>query len=436
MSTAEIRSVIESSQASDILPVEDWDNLRELLLSSERTSIASLQGDLAKLRERIENPELRTYDIAEVISEATALSQAANDDLSNALRPVLEAQFSISARENPELMAEALFPILGPAIRKMIASLFRFDSRISGKPYSIEQLFLIDRPTGLPIVHVIKEAAIVQDADMVSGMLSAIQSYVQEAFSTPSFDGLNTLEIGDLSVWIEWGPNAVLASVIRGLCPESFRRALQQRLETVHQQYTEELRNYEDNPDAFEQLKIELHDFIHSHDARAVRKIPELTQKQKYWALTAPAVISTLLACFVYAKVDTYQWQTYINRLKASPGIVVIEESRGFGRYRVEGLRDPLAKDPESLLRESAIERDAVDIQFTPYQALDSMFVLERARTFLNLPDTAQLHLEGSRLIVLGLVTFQWFEEARKKAPMIAGVDSILYKSSLYNQEN
>lgn len=429
-------SVIDSNQTPDNLSGDQWETLRHLLLSSERATIEALQSDLTALRERIESPEQRTHDIGEVLSQATALSQASNDDLSNALRPVLEAQFSVSARENPELMAEALFPILGPAIRKMIASLFKFDAKFSGKPYSIEQLFLIDRNTGLPIVHVVREETIAQDADMVSGMLSAIQSYVQEAFSTPSFDGLNTLELGDLSVWIEWGPNAVLASVIRGIGPESFRYALQQRLELVHQQYAAQLRNYDGDSDTFESLQIELHDFIHNHDAKAVRKVPELTHKQRLWAYTSGVVLCALLAWFVYAKVDAHQWQGYINQLKDSPGIVVVDESRGFGRYRVEGLRDPMAKDPRSLLELSPFEPETVDIQFTPYQSLDSGFVLKRARALLDLPDTVQLELEGTMLIVIGRVSSQLLKDVRRLGPMIAGVDSIRYQSYLPSQEN
>lgn len=436
MSPAANKATVDSSQSPDPFLTNDWDTLRELLLSSERSKIEALQSDLSKLRERMESPELRAHDIGEVLSNATALSQAANDDLSNALRPVLEAQFSASARENPELMAEALFPILGPAIRKMIASLFKFDSKNSGKPYSIEQLFVIDKNTGLPIVHVVREEAIAQDADMVSGMLSAIQSYVQEAFSTPSFDGLNTLELGDLSVWIEWGPHAVLASVIRGIGPESYRHALQQRLEMIHEQYPEELINYEGDPDSFEPLKIELHDFILNHESKPVRKIPELTPKQRSWALGAGVVLCALLSWFVYAKVDAYHWQGYIKQLQDTPGIVVVEESRGFGSYRVIGLRDPLASDPLSLLKQSSIEPEAVDIQFTPYQALDSIFVLERARALLTLPDTVRLELEGSMLIVNGRVTSQLLKDIRRLAPMISGVDSVRYKSYLTSQED
>lgn len=412
-------------------PLDELEALRSLLLAEERTTIDSIRNDLTTLRERIESPEQRAQDISDVLSDATVLSQDANGDLSSALRPVLEAQFSVSARENPELMAEALFPILGPAIRKMIASLFKFDASGSSKIYSIEQLFVIDKETGIPLVHVVHEDAFAQDADMVSGMLSAIQSYVQEAFSTASFDGLNTLELGELSVWIEWGPNAVLASVIRGIGPESFRLSLQERLESIHQNYSQELQDYDGDSEPFEPLKSELTKYIHSNHKKTITKISKLTKKQRIWSCVAIVTLAALVAGFVHSKIDEHRWQSYISQLKVTPGIIVTGEARGFGEYRIEGLLDPMALEPSVVLEHSSLQSADVSFQFEPYYALHPPFIIKRARSMLAPPETTQLTLQGGTLVIEGLVTSEWLKETRRIAPLIAGIESVKYISTL-----
>ena len=424
-----------SDGSSDEQPIDDWVSLRQLLLSKELAAIESLRNDLDLLRNRIDDPEQRTKDLSEVLTAATVQNRDASGEFSAALRPIVEAEFRATARENPEVMAEALFPVLGPAIRKMIASLFKFDASGAGKLYSIEQIFLIDKITGLPIVHAVHEKASAQDADMVSGMLSAIQSYVQEAFSTSSFDNLNTLELGELSVWIEWGPNAVLASVIRGIAPESFRHLLQEWLESIHKNNADRLRSYDGDSAGFETVKNDLNEFLNNPHLGKSLKASRLTPKQRKWAWRSAAPILALAVWFGHAKIDEHRWQGYIETLKTTPGIIVINDSRGFGRYNVKVLQDPLAQDPLKLLEEFPIDKDAVSIDLSTYQTLHPDIVLKRAISLLNPPDTATMDLNDGKLIVRGSVTSHWLNNARQFAPLITGVDSIIYRLNLLPSE-
>ena len=57
-------------------------------------------------------------------------------------------------------------------------------------------------------------ASVVQDADLVSGMFNAIQSFVKDSFSVTDGETLNLLEVGDLTVWIEQSPDFILADVV------------------------------------------------------------------------------------------------------------------------------------------------------------------------------------------------------------------------------
>ena len=117
-------------------------------------------------------------------------------------------------------------------------------------------MFLIHRKTGLLLQHVrAGPTARCADAQMVSAMLTAIRDFAQDSFRTAEQDSLDALEVGELSVWIEQGPEAVIAAVIRGNAPKDFRRTLQDAVERVHLQFGEALAAF-------------------SGDAQAVRRHP------------------------------------------------------------------------------------------------------------------------------------------------------------------
>jgi len=49
-------------------------------------------------------------------------------------------------------------------------------------------------------------------------------------------------------------------------------------------------------------------------------------------------------------------WDAYVARLRVEPGIVITDEGRRSGRFMVAGLRDPLAVDPQAVLRDSDVD--------------------------------------------------------------------------------
>ena len=221
---------------------------------------------LAELRKRLEDPITRAEDIGEVLPQVLQL-HAHDPHLAKALTPPLEKAITASVQRNPKPLADALFPVMGPAIRKavsaglagMVESLnrtlehslswrsfrWRLEALRTGKSfgeivllktlvYRVEQVFLIDRKTGLLLQHVRTGTGAVQDANMVSGMLTAIRDFVQDSFRVAEHDSLETFQVGDLAVWIEAGPHAILAAAIRGSAPRELRRALQDALESIH----------------------------------------------------------------------------------------------------------------------------------------------------------------------------------------------------------
>lgn len=409
--------------------VDDLEALRVILLSAERERGEQLYNRLELVEARISDPEIRVRDTSEILVRAFRLRQDADDEFSTCLRPVVEEQFHLSVRENPDVMAEALFPILGPALRKMIANLIKPDTKSKGRPYSVEQLFLIEKESGLPICQVASARANTQDADMVSGMLSAIQAYLQEAFSTNEFDSLNTLQMGELSVWIEWGPVTVLAAVVRGVPPATCREALQQRLELIHRDYAEELENYAGDASVFDPLKPELLLFVDQYDGSLRNRLRALPSHVRRWIALGAGVLILLFFWVMYSFYDSHRWQSYISELEKQPGIVITSDSRTFYDYRVFGLKDPLAMDPNTLLEKTSLNAQKVEQYFEPYQALHPEFVLARVRSTLIPPRSVQLRLVGTRLLISGNAPQHWAIDAVRLARSIAGIDTVVLHS-------
>ena len=204
------------------------EELRKLLVGAELDQLAALEERHAALRDRIDDPAKRSMDLAEALPAAIRAAKA--KPLREALEPVFEKAFSSSVRKNPRELADAIYPIIGPAIRTSIAASirdfaealnqiveksvslrsiqWRVESIITGKPfseilmarsllYSVEQMFLIHRKSGLLLLHVAANGSVLKDADMISGMLTAIQDFLSDSF-TDGGQELETIDAGRL----------------------------------------------------------------------------------------------------------------------------------------------------------------------------------------------------------------------------------------------
>jgi len=97
-----------------------------------------------------------------------------------------------------------------------------------------------------------------EDADVISGMIDAIRRFVQEAFDADDHDGLRDLRVGDTSVLVEWGPQCVLASVVRGVPDDQFRDRTAELLERLHLQYAPDLDTFSGDLAPFESASLDL----------------------------------------------------------------------------------------------------------------------------------------------------------------------------------
>lgn len=399
--------------------------LRELLLSSDRDRVEEAYRRLDALEKRL-SPDARTRETSEILANAMRLRLSGDDQLVDILKPVVVEQFHRTSREEPDVMADALFPILGPAIRKMIASMLIPDSENKKRSYKLDQLYLIDKESGLLLCHVSSSKASTQDAAMVSGMLNAIQSFVHEAFNANEFDGLDVLQVGGLSVWIEWGPSAVLAAVIRGSGPQRLRDEMQIYLENVHMNYAEELQDQQGDTTAFEPLSAELATFLEHHDGSLKNKVKNLHPRIKQWLVGLLVVAFGLIIWTLFNLYDKNRWDEFLAAIESEPGIIVTDSDRRFREYRVSGLKDNLSKNPMELLAISGINPEYVQMEFELYQAIHPKFTLARIHSLLTPPTGVELSLDGRRLHIIGNVSEQWISNARTLVKSVAGAHNVV----------
>lgn len=439
--TAAVRSD-DSPPATDPGAVK-FAELRTLLVGPEQRQLRALQT-------RLDDPVTQAREVSRVLP--TAVELRTNDPhLKRALAPTIEEAISASVRRNPRPLADALFPIIGPAIRKAVAATlssmleslnttldqslswrslrWRLDARRTGKSfaevvllntlvYRVEQVFLIHKPSGLLLQHLTAVGMAARDADLVSGMLTAIRDFVQDSFKVSEDEGLQTLKVGELSVWIEQGPHALLAVVVRGTAPSDLRATLQQTMESVHARYSDVLESFDGDAAKFESarplLEACLQQQYRTRDGQGHRS-PILR------VLAASVVLALGLWMFSALRARAH-WNGYLHDLRAEPGIVVVSTGRNSGKYEVSGLRDPLARDPAALLPLHNLRREDVAGRWELYQALHPSLVLARARHLLRPPAGVDLQFSGGVLSAAGTAPVEWIDASSRLAPALAGV--------------
>src|SRR5205809_4607448 len=213
-------------------PIEEFEELRRLLLSPERE-------ELRDLRDRISDKKRRSRDVAGVLPEAVKRSRQRGDEMARALRPAVEGSIRESIETRPQTFIDALHPVIGPVVRRSVAESFRrflpwlnhtfswrgmkwrLEAWRTGKSfaevvmlrnlvYRVEQVFLIHREANLSLLHVTADSAIARDSDMVAKMLSAIQRFGRDSFKNGEEVGLKEFRVGELQVWIALGHHAYL----------------------------------------------------------------------------------------------------------------------------------------------------------------------------------------------------------------------------------
>ena len=445
------------NQPARELSHDDLDTLRGLLLGPEYKALLQ--------HKRIEeDPELLAKHMSAALTQALQIREADDGSILKFFTPILQKSLSESVTVNPKPIADALYPIIGPAIRKSINASFttmvqnmnellenslsprsfrwRFDAWRTGKSYAevafmntlvfqVEQVFLVHRETGLLLQHVVTDNAISKDPDVVSAMLTAIQDFMKDSFETETDSDLDALKLGDLTLLIEHGPTAVIAAVVRGMVPSGMHLTLSEAMEEIHRDEHLQLENYNGDPSQFDHLKELLSNCLRNQarDSNPQKEVEKPKAKNSKKRAIGLAIGLFVLAGIGYLTYSNYtenkQWNELQQVFHAEPGIILSHASFEDGSYHLHGLADSTARSPESLIREYGEGKLEVKSNFKPYLSLEPALVQQRIEKALLPPETILLNLTDEVLFVSGEASNEWIEQLKLSAPLFAGVSSI-----------
>lgn len=440
------------------------ERLRALILPDERATLRRQQQALDALTARYERlpgalPELL----------ARAGEGAGAKRLRAALAAPVADALGEAVRQRRQLLVDALFPVMGPAIRRAIAEYlrnftdglnraveyslsprglaWRIEAWRSGVPFAqvvlrhtlrfrIDHCFLIDASSGI-VLHRSDAADLRElDADAVAGMLTALGDFVRDTVAGGA-DSLDAATVGEHMVLVERGPRANLACFVRGVPTPGLRAAMARALERIHRQLDDPVGGLAAGAADAAALWDEVLDL--SALDRAARAADPEADAPLAGTARWPARLLLLGACATALALGWWWWQlagwraqarAAIAELAQVPGVVVLAATMPRrGAMDVTLLVDPLAPDPEPWLRGRLPALTRLDLHARGYASTDPAIVLARARAAAGDWPAVRVDAAGDgRLALSGEVadalTVQHLRERLAALPGVTGVDT------------
>lgn len=252
---------------------ETVDRLKELLFDREVREIDGLANRLDKLDERVGGDEQLQRSIARVAVGALREVEATEHaELADAVAPVVvrTVQAEIVSPHNQDALAGALYPKIGQMVRSYVASavqdliedinrrlesgllrnrlVLRLRSLFSGRSMAelvladtqhldVEEIYLIRRGSGEllhhwaraapgePVVPERREGEQSNRDTLVSGFLTAITAFAEEAFDADQ-EGLRSLDLDQHRIYFRTTPAHLLAARCRGAATTAVERCI------------------------------------------------------------------------------------------------------------------------------------------------------------------------------------------------------------------
>ena len=388
-------------------------------------------------------------------------------ELADALREPVGYCIKDSIRKDTRLYADALFPVMGPAIRRAISEalkslvdsidymvntslsprslMWRWEALRSGQSYAsiamrrsfafqVEEAFLVHRESGMPIAYAHREGVASMDEHAVSAMLTAIQSFMGDSFSRGEDDQLNEVLHGGRHIWLFHSEFAVLAAVIwtqEGTKPPA---SLRDKLASV-----------------FDEIRIAHGAYFEDFDGDASRMagIDEDLKRCLEGQVAQDGggggavkvgliVVGGLLAVLIIYLLSLWYWDYRAERyhrsvlnvvevLDGTPGLQVHRvRLPQDGVYRLTGTRDPLADTPSAVLAARDLQDVDVVLALKPATSLERDIVQRRAMALLMPPPGAHLSVDDhGKLTATGMADDHWIRRLRLLATTVPGVGSL-----------
>lgn len=349
--------------------------------------------------------------VGEVLSEALHDRERQDGSVNKVLLPLVEKSVEKSVTNHSEKYVGYLYPLVGSLVRKSVTAFitellektntliensltikgltWRFKAWQSGVKFSqyaasqtfafrVQQVFLIHRETGLLLNSVSLGLELEADADMVSSMLTAINDFVADSFTSnieSNQQNLDVVRTENFTLLLKEGPKASVVAAITGNMPQGVANQLQKTMEEIHQLYNKELNDFDGDSLPFSNSEHQLRDCL----------IAELkadqTKKKRPWMAWTAVLIFLMCCSFLLLK----RWQSYelierVGLIDKTPGILLTNiDTLGLEKIQLEVLRDPAAQPVLKWFNQQSIDSKLVVIKERAFLSLDPLLIKQKA---------------------------------------------------------
>lgn len=260
---------------------EDYkiEELKHLLLQEDRATIDSLKKEIAELKKTLHTKDKLDEKVGPIIKNYL---DAYTDDIPSKLGPTITKSLKNQIADSRDDIVDILYPIMGLLIKKYIQAEFKklseqinkqlehnfsfksikrkFKSIFTGvkeqdiiieglAETKVEEVFIIEKHSGILKGSFSNTNTI--DKDVLSGMLTAIKSFVEDALKTGG-EQLETIEYGSYNIHIQNFNTYYIAVVAHGTFDNNFKEDLVEELYTFSDKFYKPAKSNEELSKALE----------------------------------------------------------------------------------------------------------------------------------------------------------------------------------------
>jgi len=233
--------------------------LKELLLSEEKEFADSMSRKIEELTKIVHQKQKLSYKVDPIIDDKL---EEFVKEIPETLGPTITQTLKEEIKNSQDAVVEALYPIIGKMIKKYIAQEIKLlsenISRNTKKAFSIKdwfrnrkakaqgfsegdlaisdyakprliQMFVVEKNSGILISDYSPLSDNVVDKEMVAGMLTAIKSFVEDAFQGGD-QNLQLIEYELYTIHIQNFYSYYIAAVVSGAYTMMFKEVLEDQI--------------------------------------------------------------------------------------------------------------------------------------------------------------------------------------------------------------
>jgi outer membrane protein OmpA-like peptidoglycan-associated protein/cell division protein FtsB len=272
---------LESKEAllQALIPIVD-----QAIEARSQQEDSRMSGAIAKILPNAITYEIKhaPTEIAKAIAPEMAIAiqeqiRLDPDSISRTLAPEMSAAIENQIKQNPNAMVDALYPIVGgtfsrymiefvQAINQQVESAFSIEgikrkirAKLQGVSeaelivreavnYQVQGVFLIHKTSGLVIRELHPSLNLQLESDMVTGLLTAIRSFINECIAQPGVPSeLHSIEYDASKIILEVAGYCYLAVIVKGEPSRRYLQKLRKTLSKIVLKYGKLIAVYEGN---------------------------------------------------------------------------------------------------------------------------------------------------------------------------------------------